>query len=225
MLRAADLSGKEGHGELALCYYKGPEDKEVRGWVFLEDFSEIAETGSDLMIFTSPARTLRLSAEVRGTEFLCCTLPYISANLFKTDDENQRSASLYMVFRIRTCSNHLQTRAEHRLWIISMCTLCPGACAKLETTKLPARKQDLPKQRPDAQVTAKAVDDAPAFPMPSRERHGASAHESLRAGEPREQPLLCHDCHSSLFSITATHCCFDVHATCDTSFRWHVGGR
>jgi hypothetical protein len=59
----------EGERELALCYCKGPEDREVRGWVYLKDFNEISEVSSDLMIFTSPARTLRLAAQVRS-----CTL-------------------------------------------------------------------------------------------------------------------------------------------------------
>eukprot|EP00953_Heterococcus_sp_UTEX-ZZ885_P012786 7317-Heterococcus_DN1.PRE.1 len=53
----------EGERELALCYCKGPEDREVRGWVYLKDFNEISEISSDLMIFTSPARTLRLAAQ------------------------------------------------------------------------------------------------------------------------------------------------------------------
>lgn len=55
----------QGSDELALCYYKNSADREVRGWIYLTDVTEIAER-QDTIILTSVARTLHLYAQTRA---------------------------------------------------------------------------------------------------------------------------------------------------------------
>ncbi|KAG5179510.1 hypothetical protein JKP88DRAFT_247330 [Tribonema minus] len=62
-----------GERELALCYSHSPDDKDFKGWVYLKDVSEISEIGSDFMIISSPARTLRLAAQTRAEHRLWIT--------------------------------------------------------------------------------------------------------------------------------------------------------
>ena len=51
--------------ELALCYYKNKTDSQVRGWIYLNDITEIEEN-QDTIILTTSARTLYLYAQTRA---------------------------------------------------------------------------------------------------------------------------------------------------------------
>lgn len=51
--------------ELALCYYKNKTDSQVRGWIYLDDMTEIAEN-QDTIILRSAARTLYLYAQTKA---------------------------------------------------------------------------------------------------------------------------------------------------------------
>ncbi len=70
--------GPPGQGELALCYYTHPRDKEAKGWLFLDDITSIEDNGQEFTV-VSPGRTLVLGTQtaqeleswLRGLCHLC----------------------------------------------------------------------------------------------------------------------------------------------------------
>mmetsp|Transcript_29020 Transcript_29020/g.53936 ORF Transcript_29020/g.53936 Transcript_29020/m.53936 type:complete len:549 (+) Transcript_29020:155-1801(+) len=64
------LEGTED--ELALCYFSSNKSKDVKGWIFLSDITELSEEKSSLTV-VSPARTLTVGTQTIGEHRLWIT--------------------------------------------------------------------------------------------------------------------------------------------------------
>eukprot|EP00639_Heterosigma_akashiwo_P029694 CAMPEP_0194664486 /NCGR_PEP_ID=MMETSP0295-20121207/1495_1 /TAXON_ID=39354 /ORGANISM="Heterosigma akashiwo, Strain CCMP2393" /LENGTH=140 /DNA_ID=CAMNT_0039546247 /DNA_START=173 /DNA_END=592 /DNA_ORIENTATION=+ len=59
------ISGDGDRSEMALCYYKNQGSREPKGWIYLNDVTEIIEDDNSIIVI-SPSRRMKLRAQTRA---------------------------------------------------------------------------------------------------------------------------------------------------------------